>query len=148
VMDRVAGYLAEDGPHAADDARLLAMENAVVPHEMVPDVFLRPAVLQRAVDCRGIALGGLGLVVPGVAVLAERDSYAGRMADLVILNDPPFAPVGADQPDLLGGRGRPRRGRVSQGEAAHGDIVDAGLFRVKDRLADIDLHQLLVWVGA
>src|ERR1035437_3148623 len=65
------------------------------------------------------------------------------MADLVILNDPTFAPMGADQPNLLGGRWRPRRGRIPQGEAAHGEVVDARLFGVKDRLADVDLHQLL-----
>ena len=112
-------------------------------------VVLVPAVLQGALDGLHIALGGIGGgVVPLVAVFAQRDARAARVADLIVLDDPALAPMRADQADLLGGGRRPGRGRVAQDEAAHGEVVDAGLFRVEDRATHIDLHQLLVGINA
>ena len=49
VVDVVAGDRAEDRAQAADDARLLAVGDVVVPHDVVADVLLGPAVLQGPV---------------------------------------------------------------------------------------------------
>ena len=54
----------------------------------------------------------------------------------------------ADESDLLCGRRCPRRGGVVHGETAHGDEVAAGLVRIENGPADIDLHQLLVGIDA
>ncbi len=111
-------------PQAADDARLLAVRDGVVAHDVVADVLPGPAVCQRALDRLDVALGGVRRgVVPLVAVLAERDAGADRVADRVVLDDPALAPVRADQADLLGGGRGPGGGRVPHGEAAHGDVV-------------------------
>ena len=72
-----------------------------------------------------ITFGGFRPVVPFVAVFAQRDAGAARVTDHVVLNDPALAPVRADQTHLLGRGRRPRRGRVLQGETAHGEVVDA-----------------------
>ena len=147
VMDGVAGDGAERGTQAADDARLLAVGDVVVADDVMADGLLVPAVLQGPVDGLDVALGAIRRrVVPLVAVFAERDARTNRVADHVVLDDPAFAPMSADQADLLGrGRG-PGRGRMAHGEAAHGDVVDAGLFRIKHCPPDIDLHHLLVRV--
>jgi len=113
VVDYVACDGAENRPQTADDTRLLAMRDMVVPHYMVTDVFLRPAVFQGALDGFDVALGSiLRRVVPFIAVFAERDPYARRIADIVVLDDPSLAPVGTDQADLLCRGWRPRRCRV------------------------------------
>ena len=52
----------------------------------------------------------------------------------------------ADQTDLLGRGRRPGCGRILQGEAAHGDVVDARLLGIEHRLAHIDFHELLIGV--
>ena len=100
-------------------------------------------------DRLDVALGGVRRgVVPLVAVLAERDPHARRVADVVVLDDPALAPVRADQADLLGGGRRPGRGGVHHREAAHGDVVDARLVRVEHRPADVDLDLGLVGIDA
>ena len=142
---------AEDGPQAADDARLFAVRDGVVADDVVADGLLVPGdcVGVSPLDGLDVALGGIGRgVVPLVAVFAQGDAGADRVADDVVLDDPAFAPVRADQADLLGGGRRPGRGRVPQGEAAHGDVVHARLVRIEHRLAHVDLDQLLVGIDA
>ena len=147
VVDRIARDGAEHGAHAADDARLLAVRNVVVAHDVVADVLLRPAVFQGALDRLDVAFGRvLRGVVPLVAVLAERDADADRVADRVVLDDPALAPVGADQADLLGGGRRPGRGRVLHREAAHRDVIDPRLLGIEHRLAHVDLDVLPVGI--
>ena len=124
VVNIVAGDLAEDRAQAADDARLLAMRDMVVAHDVVADVVLGPAVFQGPLDGLDVAFGRvLRGVVPLVAVLAERDADASRIADVVVLDDPAFAPVRADQADLFGGGRGPGRGGVHHREAAHGEVI-------------------------
>ena len=102
----------------------------VVAHHVASDILLRPAVFQSTLDCLDVARGGvLRLVVPLIAVLAERDPHTRRIADIVVFDDPSLAPVGADQADLLGGGRRPGCGGVHHHEAAHGDVVNARLVR-------------------
>ena len=97
IVDDVAADSAEHRPQAPDEARLLAMRDTVVPHYMVADVVLRPTVFYSPLDGFHVALGGiLRCVIPLIPVLAERDPYASRIADIVVLDDPSFAPVGAD----------------------------------------------------
>ena len=129
VVDGVAGDGAEAAAQAADDARLFAVGDGVVADDVVADGLLVPAVCKRALDGLDVALGGIGRrVVPLVAVLAQRDARADRVADHVVLDDPALAPVRADQADLLGGGRRPGGGGVAQREAAHGDVVHARSF--------------------
>jgi hypothetical protein len=149
VVDRVAGDGAERGAEAADDARLLAVRDGVVADDMVADVLLGSSRSQGALDGLDVALGGVGRgVVILVAVFAQGDAGADRVADHVVLDDPALAPMGADQADLLGRGRRPGGGGVAHREAAHGDVVDARLFRVEHGAADVDLDQLLVRVDA
>ena len=61
------------------------------------------------------------------------------MADDIVFDDPAFAPMGADDPDLLRRWRSPRRRRLAQNEPAHRDVVDARLVWIKDRLPNIDL---------
>ena len=49
VVNGIAGDRAECGAQAADDARLLAVRDGVVAHDVVADGFLVPAVLQARV---------------------------------------------------------------------------------------------------
>ncbi len=147
VVDDVACDGAEHRAHAPDDARLLAIRNMVVPYHMVTDVFLRPASFRCALDGLDVTLGRIRRrVVPFIAVFAERDPHARRIADIVVLDDPSLAPVGADQADLLCRGRRPGRCRVHHGKAAHGDEIDARLVRVEHRLADVDLDLGLVGI--
>ena len=114
-----------------------------------PMVSLFQPFFKAALDGLDVALGGIGRrVVPLVAVFSQRDARTDRVADHVVLDDPAFAPMRADQADLLGRGRRPGRGRVPQREAAHGDVVHARLFRIEHRPADVDLHQLLVGIDA
>src|SRR5208282_6803626 len=71
---------------------------------------------------------------------------AGGVADRVILDDPALAPVGADQPRLLGRGRRPGGGRVAHRETANGEEIDAGPAGIKDRAADVDFHLLLIGI--
>jgi len=97
VVDDVVGDGAEYRAHTSNEARLLAMRDAVVPYHMVTDVFLRPASLQGPLDGLDVALGRiLRRVVPLVAVFAECDAGARRIADIVVLDNPSLAPVGAN----------------------------------------------------
>ena len=95
----------------------------------LPMVSLFQPFFRAPLDGPDIAFGGISrLVVPLVAVFAERDARTARVADHIVFDDPAFAPMGADQADLFG-RGRsPGSGRMAHGEAAHGDIVDARSF--------------------
>ncbi len=112
-----------------------------------PMALFVPAVRECALDGLHIALGGVGRgVVPLVAVFPQCDPRTSRVADHVVLDDPAFAPVGADQTDLLGCGRRPGGGRVLHRKPAHGDVVDARLFRIEHRPAHIDLHQLLIGI--
>ncbi len=145
VMNVVAGDPAEDRAQAADDARLLAMRDVVVAHDVVADVVLGPAVFQGPLDGLDVAFGRvLRGVVPLVAVLSQRDADASRVADVVVLDDPAFAPVGADQADLFGGGRGPGRGGVHHREAAHGDVIDARLVGIEHGLADVDFDLSLI----
>ena len=149
IVDGVAGDRAEDGAQAADDAGLLAMRDRVVADNVVADGILVPAVLQGALDGLHVAFGRIGRgVVVLVAVFAQGDARADRVADRVVLDDPAFAPVGADQADLLGGGRGPVRGGIREGEAADGDVVHARLLGIEDGAADVDLHRLLVGIDA
>jgi len=144
VVDVVVRDLAEHAPEAPANARLLAVRYGVVPNDMPADRGLVPAVLQGAPDRPIVRIRRLGLVVPFVPVLAQRDPRTPRVADDVVLDDPALAPVRADQADLLGrGRG-PRCGRVPHDEAANRDVVPPRLVRVEHRPANVDLDQLLV----
>ena len=149
VMDGVAGDGAERTPHTAHDAGLFAMGDVVVADDMVADGFLIPGLLEGAFDGLDVPLSRIGrLVVPLVTVLAQGDAGASRKTDDIVLDDPAPAPVGADQPDLLCRRRRPGRGRVAHDEPAHRQEVDPCLLRVKNRLASVNLHKLLVGVHA
>ena len=141
IVDGVARDGAEHGTHAADDSRLLAVRNVVVANDVVADVLLRPAVFQGALNRFDVAPGSvLRRIVKLVTVLAERDARADGVANVVVLDDPSLAPVGADQADLLGGGWRPGRGRVLHRKAAYGDVIDARFLRIEHCLADVDLH--------
>jgi hypothetical protein len=82
------------------------------------NVFLRPAVLCGAVNGLDITFGGVRrFVVPGVAIFPKRDSRTDGVADGIVLDNPAFAPMRADQPDLFSRGRRPRRGGLAQNEA-------------------------------
>ena len=69
------------------------------------------------------------------------------MADGVVFDDPPFAPVGPDEADLLHRWGCPRGGRLCERESANGDVVDSRFLRIENRPTDIDLDQLMIGVS-
>ena len=135
-------------PQAADDARLLAVRDRIVADDVAADLLLGPAAFQPAVDRADVAFGRLGLVVPLVAVLAQRDARAARVADDVVLDHPALAPVRSDQADLLGGGRRPGGGRVAHRKTADRQVVRPRLLGIKHRLADVDLHQLRIGIDA
>src|SRR5664280_3818300 len=64
-------------------------------------------------------------IVAGLAILAQADARAFGVADDVVLDDPALAPVGADESDLLGGRGRPLGSGLAHVKTAHRNIVAA-----------------------
>jgi len=151
VVDGVAGDHAERGAEAADDAGLFAVRNGVVADDVVADVFLGPGdrVGMGPLDGLDVAFGRIGRsIVKLVAVFPERNAGADRVADDVVLDDPAFAPVRADQADLLGCRRRPGRGCMAHREAAHGDEVPSRLVGIEHGPADVDFDQLLVRVRA
>jgi hypothetical protein len=151
VVDDVAFDGAERRAEAADDAGLFAVRDRVVADHVVADVLAGPGdgMGMGAFDGFDVALGGVGRgVVVGIAVFAERDAGANRVADHVVLDDPALAPMRADQTNLLGGRRRPGRGGMAEREPAHGDEVPARLVGVKHGLAHVDLDLLLVGVHA
>src|ERR1039457_246113 len=98
---------------------------------------MRGAILPRIVDPD---------IVAGLAVLAQADAHAFGVADDVVLDDPALAPVGADESDLLGGRGRPLGSGLAHVKTAHRNIVTARLVRVEATVAHVDLHQFPVRV--
>src|ERR1019366_7192885 len=114
---------------------------------MMANVFLRPAVLCGAVNGLDITFGGVcRFVVPGVAVFPKRDSRTDGVADGIVLDNPAFAPMRADQTDLFGGGRRPRSGGLPQDEAADRNVVDPWLVRIKHCLTHIHLCTSLVGV--
>ena len=139
VTKFVALHCAENAPEAAHDAGLLAVRDFVFPHHMAADRLLVPTLLHRALDGFIVGVSCRGLVVEFIAVFAESDPHAFRVADRVVFDDPPLAPVRADQPELLDRRGRPVGGGVHHGEATHGDVIASGFARIKNRLPHIDL---------
>ena len=147
VVDGVTRDLAEGRAHAAHNAGLLAVVHGIVAHHMVADPLLRPPLLQRLLNRLYIALGGVGRgVVPLIADLAQRDARADRVADLIVFNDPALAPVRPDQANLPCCGWRPGRGRLTQNEAPHRDVVHAHRLRKEDALADMDLNHFAVGV--
>jgi hypothetical protein len=85
-------------------------------------------------------------IMTAFAVFSQGDPSAFRITDDIILDDPPFAPVGADQSYLLGRRRGPLRRGLAHVEAVYGNIVSAGLIRVKAAFSYIDLHQFFVGI--
>ena len=146
VVDVVSGDGAERTAEAAHNAALLAERNVVATDEMVADGGTVPTVRQRPTNGADITFGRARAVVPFIPVFTQRDTRTHGMTDYVAFNDPTHAPVRANQSDLLCRRRCPRGGRVSQGEAANRDEIDTGLLWIKNRPADIDFHQVFVWV--
>ena len=81
-------------------------------------------------------------------MLSERDAGAGGVLDRIVLNDPTLRPVCADETDLLGSRGSPRRGSLLEREAAHSDEIPPRLAWIEHRLTHIDFDLLLVRIHA
>ena len=140
IMDGIAGYHTEGATQTADDARLFAVRNLIVTHQMAADRFLIPPIGQRALKRGGVALGRFRPVIPFVAILAQRNARTGGMADDVALDDPTLAPVRADDANLFRGRRRPRRGGVAQGETAHGNVINRTLISTRWRLGLTSLN--------
>lgn len=70
---------------------------------MMPDLFLRPRNREGVspLDRFDVTFGGIGRgVVEFVAVFSKRYSRTDGMADDIILDNPSFAPMRADQTDL------------------------------------------------
>ena len=138
-MNVVACDRAECHAQTADDAGLFAVRNVVVTHHVAADIGLVPTDSQRAIHRFHIAGGRVrrGVIIL-VAIFPETHPTACRITDDVIFDDPALAPMWADHPNLLSRRWCPRGSRLLHGESAHGDEVDAGLVRVKYRLAHVD----------
>src|ERR1017187_8915045 len=114
---------------------------------MMANVFLRPAFFRGAVNGLDITFGGVcRFVVPGVAVFPKRDSRTDGVADGIVLTNPAFAPMRADQTDLFGRGRRPRSGGLPQNEAADRNVVDPRLVRIKHCLTNTDPGTSLVGV--
>ena len=145
LVDFIAANLRERAPQASDDARLAAMLNVVVANQVVADVPALPTKFLHG-DGNGatVVLG----VVELVAVLPERDAGASGVLDRVVFDDPTLGPVCADEADLLGSRGSPRRGSLLEREAAHGDVIPPGLARVEHRLPHIDFDLFFVRIDS
>ena len=136
---------AKGATQTSHDASLLAMGDRIVADKVMADVRFVPSVQQRAFDSFDIALSRVGRgVIECITVLSQRNAGTDRIADVVALDDPAFAPVRADQSDLFS-RGRcPRRRSVAQNEASNRQVVDARFDRIENRLSNIDLHILHV----
>jgi len=110
IVNDIVGNGAEHRPQRADQAGLLAMRDFVAPHDVMADILLRPALRQATFNRLDVTARCIRRrIVPLIAVLAQRDPRASRIANVVLLDNPPLAPVRADQPDLLSRRRRPRR---------------------------------------
>src|ERR1035441_5767261 len=141
VVDVVVRDLAEHGTETSHNPGLLTVEDDVVAYGVGPDLFSRPAGFERThndfVVMRGAILPRIvdPDIVAGLAVLAQADAHAFGVADDVVLDDPALAPVGADESDLLGGRGRPLGSGLAHVKTAHRNIVAARLVRVEATVA-------------
>ena len=148
IVQNIVGDLAEDRPETADDARLSTMGNGVVAHDMTADALAIPSALQCALNGFDITAGGIGRgVVKLITIFAEGDPDAARMADNTVFNNPALTPMGTDQTNLLGCRRGPVGGSVTQVESAHGDEVDPGAARIKNRCSHVELNLQLVGIA-
>ena len=131
VVDLVAGDRAEGAADAADDAGLLAVVDVVVADEVAADGRLVPAVGQRAADAGGVGIGAAGVVgVVGTRrriCPGRRRSTSSSGSSLFSMIQPLLQLVPMTSPICSADGGAQLRGGVAQGEAAHGDVVDAGL---------------------
>src|SRR5690606_26727830 len=106
--------LAESAAHMAHDAGLFAIMDHVVPDDMAAYEGLVPSAgMQRPQDHFLFALGAAFRVFApdrGVARSdrrAQADADAFGFIDMVVFDNPAFAPVRPDEPFLKGGRRRP-----------------------------------------
>jgi hypothetical protein len=141
IVDSVAGDHAENWTQAANDSRLLAVGNCVSLNQVGTNGFLGPSDLRSPLNGLYITFGGvLRGVIKLIAVFPQRDAGTRGMADGIVFDDPAFAPMGTDNPDLLRRWRSPGRCRLAQNEPANRDVVDARLVGIKDRLPNIDLR--------
>ena len=89
------------------NAILSAVMDHVVPHNVRTDVVFAPAKLQGFSNCFklvGITRFSSGLgkqVIPGFLIFSQAYGTALCIVDVVVFNDPPLAPVGANQARLV-----------------------------------------------
>src|SRR4029453_9607626 len=115
--------------------------------DVAANLFFRPAIGQGALDGLHVAFGSVGrFVIKLVAVFSQGDAGADRVADHIVFDDPAFAPMRADEADLLGGGRRPGRRGMTHGESADRDVVHAGLRRIEYSPAHVDLYELFIRV--
>ena len=149
IVDSVAGDNAENWTQTANDPRLLAVGNCVSLNQVGTNGFLGPSDLSGPLDGLYITFGGvLRGVIKLIAVFSQRNAGTGGMADGIVFDDPAFAPMGADEPDLLRRWRSPRRCRLAQNEPTYRDVVNAGLSWIKDCLPNIDLCCFPVGIDA
>lgn len=97
VVDVVARDCAKSRSKAANDARLFAVGDVVVSHQMMTNFFLGPSCCVSAFNGFHVAFGGIGGgVVELVAVFTERNSGASRVTNGVIFDNPSLAPMSAN----------------------------------------------------
>ena len=137
----------EDAAHVPDNAGLSAVMNLAAADDVMPDILLCPAVIQRlhhALPLRLRAVLPLRVqplvLVLRLEIFAERDAAALRVRNLAVLNDPSSRPVRRDHPLLICCRRRPLAGRLRHSESGQRDISDPCLLRSEAGPSHIDLH--------
>ena len=148
-MDGVAGNEAEGGAKAADDAGLPAVGDDVVADDVVADVFLGPAVARGPAGWSGRSprptserLSHSSPYLP--SAMPEHTEWLTSLFSMIqpLLQWVPIRPICS----AVGGAQGVAAFRSD--EAADGDVVHARLGRIEDRLADVDLHRLLIGIDA
>ena len=74
VVDAVVGYRAKDGPQAADNAGLAAIEDMIVANDMMTDGLSIPAVVEGTFDRAYIPFRRFRFVIPLISIFAKRDA--------------------------------------------------------------------------
>ena len=152
--DLVAGDLAERAPHVPHDAVLAAVVDHIVPHDMRPDGVFAPSELKGF--HHGFELARVTRFPPGLRemiiarpfVFSEAYRGAFRIVDVVVFDDPAFAPVRTDQTGLVAGRRRERCRGVRQLEPGDRDVVLPALFRIEHAFPHVDLDQFGIRIRA
>ncbi len=138
----------------SDDTVLTAIVDGVIPDDMGTDFLLAPAVALRGkysfqliLISRFILPDG-AVVLPGRAFFPDTDRTTFGIMNDIMLNNPAFAPVYAEQSRLVSRGRRPWSCCMGHFKASYRNIVDPGLFRIEAGSAHINFHELLSRIGS